>query len=138
VIVSIRRLGKQEVDHEMIWGAVILFVLAAARWFPFQMIHPPSCPLKALTGYPCCTCGMTRSLLAFVQGDPAAALTWNPLIGMLAMGASIYLLYALVVLSLRLPRVRVSPTGLWDRNRLRLLMLFAIVGNWVYLIVQGR
>ncbi|HOE09996.1 MAG TPA: DUF2752 domain-containing protein [bacterium] len=138
MILSIRRLGKQEVDHEMIWGAVILFVFAAARWFPFQTIHPPSCPWKMLTGYPCCTCGMTRSLLAFAQGNPVTALLWNPLIGMLAIAASIYFLYALVVLSLRLPRVRISLTGIRERNGIRLLILFAIVGNWMYLIIQGR
>jgi hypothetical protein len=57
---------------------------------------------------------------------------------MLAIAASIYFLYALVVLSLRLPRVRISLTGIRERNGIRLLILFAIVGNWVYLIIQGR
>lgn len=38
-----------------------------------------SCPLRQLTGVPCPTCYLTRSLMAALRGDLASALHWHPL-----------------------------------------------------------
>jgi hypothetical protein len=39
----------------------------------------PLCPLANLTGWPCPSCGLTRAVLALVQGDVAGALALHPL-----------------------------------------------------------
>jgi hypothetical protein len=36
-----------------------------------------SCPVRALTGVPCPTCYLTRSVLATFRGDLAGALRWH-------------------------------------------------------------
>ena len=36
-----------------------------------------SCPLRQLTGIPCPTCYLTRSVLATLHGDLAQALEWH-------------------------------------------------------------
>jgi hypothetical protein len=36
-----------------------------------------SCPLRALTGVPCPTCYLTRSVLATFRGDLVGALRWH-------------------------------------------------------------
>ncbi len=37
------------------------------------------CPIKRVTGYPCPSCGSTRSVRAIMQGDLVGAIYWNPL-----------------------------------------------------------
>ncbi len=37
------------------------------------------CPFKALTGYPCPTCGMTRSFLALIHCNIKESLSYNPM-----------------------------------------------------------
>ncbi|MFH1742178.1 MAG: DUF2752 domain-containing protein [bacterium] len=136
--VIVQRLGKREIDHELIWGAIIVCVLVAARWFPFDLLPPPACPFKLLTRVPCCTCGMTRSLLAFAHGDFMGALYWNPLIGLCSLGAVAYFVYAAIVLVFDLPRIRWSLTRRWERVCVRLIAVFVFSANWIYLIVAGR
>lgn len=49
-----------------------------------------TCPLRQLTGVPCPTCFLTRSLLAAFRGDAAASLHWHPLgLPLLAVTAAI-------------------------------------------------
>ena len=45
-----------------------------APWLP----PLPACPLKALTGIPCATCGLTRCMLALGQGRWLEAFHWHP------------------------------------------------------------
>ena len=37
------------------------------------------CLFKAVTGFPCPSCGATRSLIDILKGNPGAAWHWNPL-----------------------------------------------------------
>lgn len=37
-----------------------------------------ACIIKESTGIPCPSCGTTRSVISFIQGDPLEALYWNP------------------------------------------------------------
>lgn len=45
-----------------------------APWLP----PLPACPLKAITGIPCATCGLTRCVLALGQGRWGEAFHWHP------------------------------------------------------------
>ena len=40
---------------------------------------PSLCPFKVMTGLPCPGCGLTRSAVAFLHGDPATSLFFHPL-----------------------------------------------------------
>lgn len=52
------------------WG---LAALLGRGW----LVLPP-CPFKALTGWPCATCGLTRWGLALAGGDWRGAWHWHP------------------------------------------------------------
>jgi Protein of unknown function (DUF2752) len=52
------------------------------------------CPLRALTGIPCPTCGMTRSFVASAQGNLEAAIQYH------LFGPALFLLFLTVVLCL--------------------------------------
>jgi len=51
------------------------------------------CPLRQLTGLPCPTCFLTRSVLATLRGDLAQAAAWHalgPVLVTLALGLSVW------------------------------------------------
>ena len=49
-----------------------------------------SCPLRELTGVPCPTCFLTRSMMGALRGDLPASLHWHPLgIPLLVAGAGL-------------------------------------------------
>ena len=118
----------------LLWGFVAAALAAmlpfAGRFAPLA----PSCPFRALTGWPCLSCGSTRALAALSRLDLGAALWWNPLA---AVSVALLLAGGLVagaaVLSGRaLPRV--GPPPGW----LRVAVIAAAAGNWAWLAATGR
>ncbi len=59
-------------------GAAILFGAWGARELASGRIAFPPCPLNALTGLSCATCGLTRCVLALAQGNVSGAFHWHP------------------------------------------------------------
>ncbi len=75
------------------WGilaiAAVPIVIASLFGLGIQLPLPP-CPIRAITGIPCPTCGMTRSFLAIVHGDLGHALSehvFGPLLFLGFLGA---------------------------------------------------
>jgi hypothetical protein len=94
----------------------------------------PACPVRALTGWPCPTCGATRAALALADLDLGAAFVWNPL-----AAAALLLLVAggLLAASLAaLGRLPAEPKTL--PFAARWAVAAALAANWVYLIWAGR
>lgn len=119
-----------------IFGAVaIVALLGAAAWIEFGLPQP-GCPLRALTGLPCPTCGSTRLVEALVAGDALGALRWNPL---LFCAGALVALWALVSAGSRLlglPGRRIvleRREGRWLRG----LAAAAIALDWAYLAWRG-
>lgn len=55
-----------------------------SRFFPFDRL-PVVCVFRLITGYPCPTCGLTRSVVAITHLDLIKALQMNPF-GFLVIG----------------------------------------------------
>ena len=130
-----------DTSPEILWGSVgtvaaaagaVLFAVAPA--LPGRLTQ---CLLKAGTGVPCPTCGLTRVLEALARGDVAAALAINPLALLAIGGGLLYLGYAWLVVAGVLRPVRLGwlspPMPLW----LRWGLPAALGVNWVYLILAG-
>jgi hypothetical protein len=133
-----RALRPPEVDHEALWllvGGASLCLLGVALATPG--IQLPRCAFKILTGLPCPTCGITRTVIALSRGDVERGLFMNPLAAIGCAAGLLYLLYAAAVLALRLPRLRPSLSPV-DRRRLRIGAVAALAINWVWLIATGR
>ena len=99
-----------------------------APWLP----PLPGCPLKALTGMPCATCGLTRCVLALGQGRWREAFHWHPAaVGVLAL---LPLLGAWdLVRAVRDRPYPPLPRGLgW-----RLLAAALLLGTWVLQVARG-
>lgn len=133
-----RPLRPLEVDHEALWllvGGASLCLLGVALATPG--IQLPRCAFKTITGLPCPTCGLTRTVIALSRGDLERGLFLNPLAAMACGFGLLYLVYAAAVLALRLPRFRptVSSAG---AQRWRIAAVAAVAFNWIWLIATGR
>ena len=128
-----RRLAPDELDYELIWLAASLGGLAcAAAWLHFDFPWP-RCLFHQLTALPCVTCGMTRAAIAFFHADFATAFNWNPLIFIALCALSIFDGYAVAVLAMRAPRLRVRLSKL-AAVRVRIFAVTVLALNWTYLI----
>jgi hypothetical protein len=70
-----------------------LNLLGLSAMFATSLLWRPSdngiilCPFRALTGYPCPGCGMTRAFSAIAHGEPLRAVIYNPLSPVLFIAA---------------------------------------------------
>ena len=132
-----RPLIPGEPDPELLWGSVLgASALIGSLWL-HAGLPTPLCPLHAVTGLPCPTCGSTRAASALVRGDLAAALTWNPLMTLVMIGAALYVLYAAGVVIGNLPRLRWTPPSRSESRGIRIGVVLLIAINWGYLIWRG-
>lgn len=125
------------VDYELLWGAVLLVVFAAARLLPSRLLTWYPCPFHKVTGMPCPTCGTTRATLHAVHLEWGAAFSLNPLGTVGIALAWMYIGYAAVVTTLRLPRPRFSFRHRYAVLFFRVLLPLALLLNWGYLIHHG-
>lgn len=80
----------------------------SALWAAFVLAGLP-CPLRALTGVPCPTCGCTRALAALLRQDVAAYWQLQPLA--LPLAASVLICLHLRVLRPRMRRAAGTLAG---------------------------
>jgi hypothetical protein len=133
----VRRLAPGEIDHELTWLSVSFVSLGlAAVWLTIGLPWP-HCAFHEITGLPCVTCGMTRCGMQFFHGHFLAALKWNPLMFAVLCGVMVFDLYALAVVVMRTPRLRVA-VGHAQKKYLRGIVLGALVLNWIYLLSHWR
>jgi hypothetical protein len=131
-----RRLPAAGFDHELVWLALSVAALAGgAAWFALGLAWP-SCPFLALTGYPCLTCGATRTTIALLRADFPLALSWNPLAFVALCGVALFDVYALVVLLGRGPRLRTVDWTRPEKTAVRIAVTALIVANWIYLLAH--
>jgi hypothetical protein len=94
------------------------------------------CYFKALSGFPCMTCGATRALGRLFELDVAGALAMNPLV---TVGLLLLVPWAAFDLALlpsrRAFRVELGPGA---ARVARVTAVFAILANWGYLLAVGR
>lgn len=134
-----RPLIPGERDTELLWGSILCLAdLIATVWLCSGLVPTPLCPFHCMTGIPCPTCGMTRGLCCLLHGEFVSGLLFNPLGMLLLMGSMVYFLYALIVVTGRLPRLRWKPLTNRSVTFLRWLAAFLIAGNWVYLVLHEK
>jgi hypothetical protein len=121
---------RERVQLARLWFLASLSALVLAPVLPAFARFAPACPLHALTGVPCPTCGSTRAALSLFGGEPLAALAWNPLIALAAGG----FLAGGLTAPLWLPRLRGrKPPPVWIRVGVPLVL----GANWLYLFLAG-
>lgn len=121
----------------LLWPASVALAIAAGsfvlRWNPGNILRP--CPLRAMTGIPCPTCGGTGAFRGLLDGKPGAALLSNPLVAT----AMVFGIATALACLIAIPWAnRVRPPRRPSGRTMGFLLLVAILVNWVYLIVRSR
>ena len=131
-----KRLERAETDHELLWlGVSTAGVAAGAAWFGLHLPWP-GCAFHDLTGLPCVTCGATRSTIQFLHGHFHAALVFNPLVFAGLCAIALFDVYAVVVLVMRMPRLRLADWKQTETNVVRALIIALLLFNWAYLLTH--
>jgi hypothetical protein len=132
-----RPLAPGETNHELLWLSVSSGGVAlAAMWLALRLPWP-ICLFHVLTGHPCLTCGATRSAVAFFHAHFVTAFQWNPLAFLFYCALSLFNVYALAVILMHWPRLRIARLTASERTFIRgsIMALFAL--NWVYLLLTN-
>jgi hypothetical protein len=131
-----RRITPQDFNHELVWLVVSAVALVAGGVWLALGLPWLACPFRAVTGYPCLSCGVTRCAIAFSHGNLPLAWSWNPLAFFALCGVALFDLYAGVVLLARGPRLRVIDWTRAEKNAVRIAIVALIAVNWAYLIAH--
>jgi hypothetical protein len=131
-----RRLAPGEFDHELVWLTVSVTAIGAGAGWLWLGLDWPRCPLLAMTGYPCLTCGATRCAIAFGHGHMSQAWLWNPLALLGICGLVLFDLYAAIVLGAGLPRLRLTNWTSPEKKVARIAIIALILANWIYLLAH--
>ncbi len=127
------------IRHHLVWALVIGAVLLAARFYPFREGEFQTCMFRRLTGYPCATCGFTRTFVALAHGRWEDGVRQSPLAaGVFVALCALFVWHGAGVLSRR----RISPgsaliPGPWTRVWLWIVLALAVMANWGYRLALG-
>jgi len=110
----------------LIWSIFGLALVWLSKHFrrPLQL-----CLVKHLTGVPCPTCGFTRGALSLLDGHPAQAWLYNPL-----LYSALALFFAATTVRIISARsLRINLTGP-ERSAAWILAGILLFANWIYVI----
>jgi len=130
--VAFRKRVAGEIEFGMIYGGIVLLVLAVA-WLPPLLALAPDCVFKGLTGIPCPTCGSTRSVVHLAHGEISAALILNPLAALCMIAAISYFFSSVVTFIFGLPRITLTLSDK-EQNIARMGALVLLLMQWGYLV----
>lgn len=131
-----RPLAPGEFDHELVWLTVTVAAAVLGAGWLWLGLGFPRCPLLAMTGYPCLTCGATRCAIAFGHGHFFQALHWNPLALVGLFGVVLFDVYAAIVLVTGSRRLRLTNWTRTEKNIARLAVIALLLANWIYLLAH--
>lgn len=118
----------------LFWGAAVVGLLVLAPFGELLSAYLMGCPFKGLTGYPCPTCGTTRSAMALARFDVLGALVRYPLptVGWILFVGGGLLSSAWVLGGRDLPRLPRQIPGWLIAGGLAVLL-----ANWAWSIATG-
>lgn len=130
-ILTLRR--TERFGHPEVFALIGALSFLVARFAPVLSVGYV-CPLKAIAGIPCATCGMTHAFVALAHGDVAAALSASPLGALLAAAAWAYAALDLVRSAAGWP-LPIPAKRAWRAATVVGIVL--VLANWAWLLAHG-
>lgn len=129
--------GRRRFGIGEVYLGIGLAAIAAARFFPFETLGGAfRCPLYGLTGVPCFTCGFTRAFVRTAHLHLSGAFEVSPLGMAVFLFVVAYCVYDLLRLAFDWPWPKLVDVSRFERWTIRFALLFALLGNWAYLLVR--
>lgn len=122
-------------------GLLILgFSWIVFTFFSGSKLNLIVCPIKSITGFPCPSCGSTRSVLELLRGDFLEAIYINPLgilLFFLALICPIWLIYDLITKQETL-WVFYNKFESWiSQKKIAIPLIIFVLANWIWNICKG-
>lgn len=128
--------GAPRSSVHIVWGGIAIFLTASAAALDRMPLHLPPCIFRELTGFPCLTCGGTRSLAALGQFHVAASFMFNPLVLLVALVTITFsVMISLGFLLRKKLSLAFSDT---EKGILRIVVLVLVALNWAFLILREK
>ncbi len=126
---------RRPFDERPIFAVAFIGMFIAATWFPFHR-NPYMCSFKQITGYPCFSCGMTRSWVDQLNLQIWDGIVQSPFGSLLCWMAIAFTVWTVARLVFRLPSLKfhVRP---WESATFWILGVVLLFGNWIYTIATG-
>lgn len=139
--------------YGLIYGGIIIFLLISAliiseislfsNLLNTCSIHsigfnPFVCTFKRITGFPCMTCGGTRSFFYFAHLKFKNSFLMNPLVFLIINGVLLYGLLSLIRLITKNNNPLRVVMPIWLKRILVILLISSALINWVYLVFIGK
>ncbi|MVZ66297.1 DUF2752 domain-containing protein [Sphingobacterium sp. DK4209] len=125
----------------LITGVICFFGFVWLYFDYHSPIDATLCPIKQVTGYPCPSCGTTRSVKSLLQGDINQALLINPL-GLVAVLIAVGIIL-LMSIDLIFRKDYFFRTYRWieqflqTQRILSAILILLILLNWIWNISKG-
>ncbi len=130
-----REYESAELIH-LVWGPIAILFIAMAGIMKGLAVLMPKCLFHEITGYPCFTCGGTRSIIALSQFDLLASFLYNPIVPLFMGGVILLSLIALMKAILKKSfSLEFSDMG---KKILRYSIFIFLAINWIFLVMVGR
>ena len=120
----------------MVWGPLALMIVLAAWLMQGAVDQLPPCIFHEVVGLPCLTCGATRSVVALSNLDFGLSIVLNPLVPVFVAG--LMLLSLITFLGWVMKKRIVLALTERQKKGIRIVVILAILANWLYLIAVGR
>ncbi len=114
----------------IILSAIIIYIAGIKNEISF-------CVFKNITGIPCPSCGLTRSVISLLHGNIIQAVLYNPFF---FIGFLLLILFTIAGILIRfIFKIKIKI----DLNRIEkisivLILIILLLANWIYLIIDKR
>lgn len=128
---------------------LLLIVLLAAGyaylslafiWQHEQNHDVVACPVKALTGIPCPSCGSTRSVMAIINGNFTEGLLLNPLgyiVATVMLILPIWLIFDMALGKATLLKAYRELETTLRKKWVAVPLILLVLANWIWNITKG-
>jgi hypothetical protein len=95
------------------------------------------CAFERNYGLPCPTCGMTRSITAFMHGQFVKSLILQPAAGIYCFALAFIAFFSLLSAILGLDFLFLPPVRIWQAGRITLAAAAVFIIGWAIMIVKS-
>lgn len=130
-------------NRKTLYTLLFIACMAGYIWLYYNVFYSStsfsSCIIKSATGYPCPSCGTTRSVLALIKGNVFSALKINPL-GLIVAGIMIILPFWVIrdVLTKKQSLLKAYHQTEYalKTSSIKYVFIILIIANWIWNIYK--
>jgi len=131
------RLAPGALDHELVWSVLFFCALIIVAFLPGHIMGRFHCFFFSLTGLPCPTCGITRTVQALAAGNIDAAFSLSSFFAAVLLICVCLAFYGLAISLLNLKRLRFIFSSEQGPRLFALALLSPFFIHWIFNMLRA-